>query len=132
MKNTTNTPSVTEFGQILKKIKSLKKDTVYPYQILAKPSDKFRVYISRLADKGIIVKVNHKYFLQVIRHCGNLLFYSGKLSSMGLIPLLIISTFSGMMSKATTSCVVPIKESLTTPRSLYRLWQFYDFSFNII
>jgi hypothetical protein len=62
MNNANNTPSITDFGQILKKIKSLKKDTVYPYRILANPSDKLRVYISRLADKGIIVRVDRKHF----------------------------------------------------------------------
>ena len=62
MKNINNDSLLSDFEQILKKNKSLKKDTIYPYQILAKPSDKLRVYISRLADRGIIVKVGRGYF----------------------------------------------------------------------
>jgi len=62
MENINNTSFSTDFKTILKKNKSLKKDTIYPYRILAKPSDTLRVYISRLADKGIIVKVGHGRF----------------------------------------------------------------------
>jgi len=62
MKNICNASVSMDFKQILKKNKSLKKDTIYPYQILGKPSDKLRVYISRLADRGIIVKVGHRRF----------------------------------------------------------------------
>lgn len=62
MKNIDNYSVSSDFEQILKKNKNLKKDTIYPYQILGKPSDKFRVYISRLADRGVIVKVGRGYF----------------------------------------------------------------------
>ncbi len=62
MKNINNDLELSDFEQILKKNKNLKKDTIYPCQILGKPSDKLRVYISRLADRGIIVKVGRGYF----------------------------------------------------------------------
>lgn len=50
------------FKEILKKTKSLKSDTIYPYQVFGTPSDKLRVYISRLADRGVIVKVGRGRF----------------------------------------------------------------------
>lgn len=54
----TNNITVTlNFEEILKKTKSLKIDTIYPYQVFGASSDKLRVYISRLADRGVIVKV---------------------------------------------------------------------------
>jgi len=56
------TALLSDFEQILKKTKSLKSDTVYPYSVLDKPSDKLRVYISRLADRGAIVKSGRGYF----------------------------------------------------------------------
>ena len=62
MKNIKNNSVLSDFEKILKKNKSLKKDTIYPYQILGKPSDKLRVYISRLSDRGVIVKVGRGYF----------------------------------------------------------------------
>ena len=57
MKNTNKTSVSLDFKRTLKKTKSLKSDTIYPYQTFGTPSDKLRVYISRLADRGVIVKV---------------------------------------------------------------------------
>jgi len=57
-----NKPILSDFSKILKKTKKLKTDTVYPFSILGKPSDKLRVYISRMADRGIIVKAGRGYF----------------------------------------------------------------------
>ncbi len=62
MENINNSPILSDFSQILKKAKRLKTDTVYPYSILGKPSDKLRVYISRMADCGTIVKAGRGYF----------------------------------------------------------------------
>jgi hypothetical protein len=62
MKNNNNTSVLSDFEKILNKNKNLKNDTIYPYHILGKPSDKLRVYISRLADRGAIVKVGHGCF----------------------------------------------------------------------
>ena len=56
MKNINNSSVLSDFEEILKKTKSLKSDTIYTYQVFGTPSDKLRVYISRLADRGIIVK----------------------------------------------------------------------------
>ena len=66
MEKNKNTSISSSFLEILKKNKSLKKDTVYPYKILGKPSDKLRMYISRMADgsraksklRKPIIKVN--------------------------------------------------------------------------
>ena len=57
MKNSNNISVSLDFERTLKKTKSLKSDTIYPYQTFGTPSDKLRVYISRLADRGVIVKV---------------------------------------------------------------------------
>ena len=62
MKNINNSSVLLDFEQILKKIKKLKKDTVYSYKIFDTYSDKLRVYISRLADRGVIVKVGKGRF----------------------------------------------------------------------
>ena len=62
MKNINNTSVLSDFELILKKNKSLKKDIIYTYKIFGNPSDKLRVYISRLADKGAIVKVGRGRF----------------------------------------------------------------------
>ncbi len=62
MIKTNNTASVSDFKQILNKNKSLKTDTIYPYQVFGTSSDKLRVYISRLADRGAIVKVGRGHF----------------------------------------------------------------------
>lgn len=47
---------MSEFDKILRKVKKLKSDTIYSYKVFDMQSDKLRVYISRLADRGIIVK----------------------------------------------------------------------------
>jgi len=62
MKNTNNGSLSLCFEQILKKTKSLKSDTVYPYQVFGATGDKIRVYISRLADRGVIVKTGRGKF----------------------------------------------------------------------
>jgi len=62
MKNINKTPYISDFNKILNKNKSIKPDTIYSYEILGKPSDKLRVYISRLADRGAIVKVGRGRF----------------------------------------------------------------------
>lgn len=62
MKNINNSTVSTDFDRILNKTKSLKSDTIYPYQVFGSSSDKLRVYISRLADRGIIVKTGRGKF----------------------------------------------------------------------
>ncbi|GEM_PF-2499764 len=62
MKNISITSVSTDLNKILKKNKSLKKDTIYTYQIFGDPSDKLRVYISRLADRGAIIKIGRGRF----------------------------------------------------------------------
>jgi hypothetical protein len=62
MKNMNTLSLLSDFEETLKKIKKLKKDTIYTYSIFNVPSDKLRVYISRLADRGVIVKVSSGRF----------------------------------------------------------------------
>ena len=62
MKIITNNSVLSDFEQILKKTKSLKSDTIYPYKIFGSTGDKLRVYVSRLADRGIIVKAGRGKF----------------------------------------------------------------------
>ena len=62
MKNTNNNSLSLDFKEILKKTKSLKADTIYPYQAFGATGDKLRVYISRLADRGVIVKTGRGLF----------------------------------------------------------------------
>lgn len=62
MKNISINSVSTDLNKILKKNKSLKKDTIYTYKIFGEPSDKLRVYISRLADRGAIVKIGRGRF----------------------------------------------------------------------
>jgi hypothetical protein len=57
-----NKTDITTFEQILKKTKKLKTDTNYTYRIFGKPNDKLRVYMSRLADSGVIVKTRNGRF----------------------------------------------------------------------
>lgn len=45
----------------LNKIKKLEVDTVYPIAQVARKNDSSRVYLSRLADKGEILKVKRGY-----------------------------------------------------------------------
>ncbi len=62
MENINNISQLSDFQGILKKTKKLKKDTIYSYRVFGNPSDKLRVYISRLADRGVIVKVGRGQF----------------------------------------------------------------------
>ena len=62
MENINNISQSSDFQEILKKTKKLKKDTIYSYRVFGNPSDKLRVYISRLADRGVIVKVGRGQF----------------------------------------------------------------------
>lgn len=62
MIKTNNITVSSDFKEILKKSKSLEVDTIYPYQVFGTSSDKLRVYISRLADRGVIVKVGRGRF----------------------------------------------------------------------
>jgi len=62
MKNIDNTSLTLGFEEILKKTKSLSSDKVYPYQVFGTSADKLRVYISRLADRGVIVKTGRGKF----------------------------------------------------------------------
>jgi hypothetical protein len=67
MKNYDRVSELSGFDRILKKIKKLKSDTIYPRSLLGGSSDKLRVYISRLADRGVIVKVDRGYFYKPTR-----------------------------------------------------------------
>jgi len=62
MKNTLNSTVCSLSEQILKKIKKLKVDTIYSTASLGSADDKVRVYISRLADRGVIVKCGRGKF----------------------------------------------------------------------
>ena len=62
MENIKNTTPVSYFKEILKKTKSLKVDTDYTFSVYGKSSDSLRVYLSRLADRGIIVKTDRGHF----------------------------------------------------------------------
>ncbi len=62
MKNINNTTYVSDFTRTLSKSKKLKSDTIYPYSALGENGDKLRVYISRLADRGVIVKTERGLF----------------------------------------------------------------------
>jgi len=62
MKNNNKTTMPSAFIDILNKIKKLKTDTLYPIAKVTKNSDSARVYISRLADRGEIVKAKRGFF----------------------------------------------------------------------
>lgn len=62
MKNISNSTTISDFELILNKIKKLKVDTIYPFKCLGKDRDKLRVYLSRLADRGVIIKSGRGYF----------------------------------------------------------------------
>ncbi|KIM09310.1 MAG: hypothetical protein KU28_01390 [Sulfurovum sp. PC08-66] len=62
MKNIAKSANISDFSELLKKIKKLKIDTLYPIAKLTAMSDKSRVYLSRLADSGEIVKPKRGYF----------------------------------------------------------------------
>jgi len=67
MKNSNRITDLSGFDGILKKIKNLESDTIYPRSILGDSSDKLRVYISRLADRGVIVKAGRGHFYKPTR-----------------------------------------------------------------
>ncbi|MCX6051080.1 MAG: hypothetical protein NTZ60_01075 [Campylobacterales bacterium] len=62
MINTSKNTRISDTAHILNKIKKLKIDTLYPIVQIAKNSDSTRVYLSRLADKGEILKVKRGLF----------------------------------------------------------------------
>ena len=62
MQNINNSSLSLSFKVILNKTKSLKSDTIYPYRVFGATGDKLRVYISRLADRGVIVKAGRGKF----------------------------------------------------------------------
>lgn len=65
MRNDTKTTELASFDLILKKVKKLKTDTIYTYGVfkdLRVNSDKLRTYISRMADRGIIIKTARGHF----------------------------------------------------------------------
>ena len=53
--------------EILKKIKKLKIDTLYTYRAIGGSDDRTRVYVSRLADRGAIVKAGRGRFYKPSR-----------------------------------------------------------------
>ena len=53
--------------EILKKIKKLKTDTLYTYRAIGGSDDRTRVYVSRLADRGVIVKAGRGCFYKPSR-----------------------------------------------------------------
>ncbi len=62
MKNINKSTFLSDTNTILNKIKKLKVDTVYPIAQVAQKNDSSRVYLSRLADKGEILKVKRGFF----------------------------------------------------------------------
>jgi hypothetical protein len=62
MNITKNNTTVPNFEEILKKTKNLKVDTDYTFSIYGNTSNTLRVYLSRLADRGIIVKTGRGHF----------------------------------------------------------------------
>lgn len=62
MKDTILTKQLSATEELLIKIKKLQVDKVYSVSQITNNSDKNRVYLSRLADKGVIVKVSKGYF----------------------------------------------------------------------
>ena len=53
--------------EILKRIKKLKTDTLYSYGAIGGGDDRTRVYVSRLADRGVVVKVGRGRFYKPSR-----------------------------------------------------------------
>jgi hypothetical protein len=62
MKNINKSTLLSDSENILNKIKKLKIDFPYTIAQIAKNNDSSRVYLSRLADKGEIVKVKRGFF----------------------------------------------------------------------
>lgn len=62
----TNNITVTlDFEEILKKTKSLKTDTIYPYQVFGASSDKLRVYISDWQIEVLLLKWHVDVFINL-------------------------------------------------------------------
>jgi hypothetical protein len=57
-----NNNKVSNMDLILKKIKKIKKDIEYPTSYISNNLDSDRVYISRLADTGVIIKTKRGHF----------------------------------------------------------------------
>jgi len=62
MNNLGKTMKISASHEILNKIKKLKVDTIYTIAQIVGDNDKSRVYLSRFADKGEIVKVKRGLF----------------------------------------------------------------------
>ncbi len=62
MKNIQKSSNLSDTNNILKKIKKLETDTVYPITQIAQKNDSARVYLSRLADRGEILKIKRGFF----------------------------------------------------------------------
>lgn len=62
MKNICKSTNLSNTRTILNKIKKLEADTVYPIAQIAQNNDSARVYLSRLADRGEILKIKRGYF----------------------------------------------------------------------
>ena len=62
MENTSKTKNISSMDKILNKIKKLEVDKVYSVLKITNNIDANRVYISRLADSGYIIKSSRGYF----------------------------------------------------------------------
>jgi len=65
MRIDTKATKLSGFELILKKVKKLKTDTIYTYGVfrdLRVNPDKLRTYISRMADRGVIIKTSRGHF----------------------------------------------------------------------
>lgn len=62
MNYTAVTKKISAIEELLIKIKKLQVDKIYLVSKITNNSDKNRVYLSRLADKGIVVKISKGYF----------------------------------------------------------------------
>lgn len=62
MKNTNKSTYLSDLDIVLNKIKKLETDTVYPIAQIAQKNDSVRVYLSRLADRGEILKIKRGFF----------------------------------------------------------------------
>lgn len=62
MKNIHQSTNSSDIDNILNKIKKLKVDTIYPVAQIARKNDSSRVYLSRLADRGEILKIKRGFF----------------------------------------------------------------------
>ena len=62
MNNTIKSKRISGTEKLLNKIKKLQVDKIYSVTKISNKNNQNRVYISRLADKGVIVKVSKGYF----------------------------------------------------------------------